>query len=301
MGGKAVALYTGLYKKSDTTITKEKNMNAEISGSYGFKMKNNGNGGVSADLGIGKDFANGTVSTNQFTTLRTSIKTVGGSPEFASFSIPQNIGTVNVNLSAWVSSLNNKSNHSIIEILEGGLIPLTEFVVEENLKNMITELYATGVNEIKPFQEPYIDIRRIFYNQQIAVWASYLVTRFGDEIKLRQETAFPLQANENIKREAERLSGIFGLKIIGGRSINKSVYETTVDLDRFEESRMKKFIDVRDGTIYLLHINGTDKCAYSIRNNGLLDEYVMRDFVNRLPTVSMGIQTLYDQYKIFAL
>ena len=66
--------------------------------------------------------------------METSVKTIGGSPFFSNFSIPTKVDNADINLSQWVSSLNDKNTHKIIDIADEGLIPITEFMLEENMK-----------------------------------------------------------------------------------------------------------------------------------------------------------------------
>lgn len=136
-GGRATALYTGIYRNNESTETKEKNMNTDISASYGFKFQKDKDGNVSAEGGIGKDYSHATTSTNKIEAMETSVKTIGGSPFFSNFSIPTKVDNADINLSQWVSSLNDKSTHKIIDIADEGLIPITEFMLEENMKKIL--------------------------------------------------------------------------------------------------------------------------------------------------------------------
>lgn len=112
-------------------------MNTDISASYGFKFQKDKDGNVSAEGGIGKDYSHATTSTNKIEAMETSVKTIGGSPFFSNFSIPTKVDNADINLSQWVSSLNDKSTHKIIDIADEGLIPITEFMLEENMKKIL--------------------------------------------------------------------------------------------------------------------------------------------------------------------
>lgn len=303
-GGKALGYYCGFYKESETVEAKEKDMNKEIAASFGTKRDS-----ASMNLGIGKGFTNGSTSTNKFSSLWTSVQTVGGATGSIGVSIPQDINTINVDLSDWMKSLNDKTNHSIIDVLEDGLIPITDFIVEENLKNAMLDIYKNGIGKIAPLQEPYILFSQWTGTVAGVGWFTYLVTRFGDKILLRETFANP--ANnfpKSIEDEVQRISSMFGLKIVHDLNldgfqdaVSGPSYTEQVLFDAFNENKMTKFINNQDKTIYLLYSDGDNRYAYSIHYNRLLTEYVMKDFVNRLPIANIDLQTILDKYYIVAL
>lgn len=302
-GGQALGYYCGTYKTSDITETKEDNMNKEISASFGFKKDS-----ASGNLGIGKDFANGHSSTYKFSSLRTSIQTVGGSPEFIAASIPQDINTINVDLTGWMRSLNDKRTLSIIDIEEDGLLPITDFIIEDNLKDSIFDIYKNGVKAFKPLQEPRIIIRVGIMQMQGGEWKSYLITRYGEKYLLRfARVEGGSNMYRSINNEILRLSEIFGVKIeLSGTPIDDNWKDYPADgsndhtYDNISFSQMNKFID-EDGTIYLLHNKNSAYYAFTIHSDRTLDEYVMRNFVNRLPIANITRKTLLQKYKIIAL
>lgn len=298
-GGRATAVYTGLYNSTESEETKERDMNRDISASYGM----NGTG-ASANLGIGKGFSNGTSSSNKITQLETSVKTIGGSYQFSGFTIPQDVNTINVDLSGWVRSLSDKSTHNIVDFPDGGLIPLTDFIVEENLKQEFFKIYQEGITKVTPMQEPYVLIRIVnIVSAQLGVFEITLRTRFGDYIILQQNYVYMGAANNFVNGQAERFGKIFGIKILttaDQRSVQQSS-DGVVSTDKFfDENTMSKFIDKQNNTIYLLYSGERGKYAYSIHYDRLLDEYVMRNFVNGLPEVTISRQELL-RYTIYAL
>lgn len=298
-GGRATALYTGIYQNNESTETKEKNMNTDISASYGFKFKTDKDGKVSAEGGIGKDYSHSTTSTNKIEALETSVKTIGGSPFFSNFSIPASVDNVDVNLSQWVSSLSDKSTHRIIDVADGGLIPLTEFILEENMKNDFKYFIENGVPSITQIQEPYIKLERA-RNGSAQTIISCLVTRFGNEINIHICPFFPLTGPINfiVEEETKRLSLIYGLKIILAQDINVQRRRTSfMDID---EKLMQKFTNNKDNVIYLLYSSNNKKYAFSIHKDYLLDTYGIRDFVNSLPSTKISIEELLN-YTIVAL
>lgn len=311
VGGKATALYAGTYKKTESSETKEHNMNTEISASYSF---------VSANLSVGRDKQSGTSVTNEFSSIMMSLKTIGGNSSFAAFSIPKEVKNTGVDLSNWVTSLNDKTTHSVVEFAQSGLIPITDFVVESNLKSQIEEYYTTGITNIERLSEPWISISytRVNYPQLIVI-GTYLHNRFGHSILLKNQFLIPTTPNINdipariekyVNDETNRVSSMFGVRIVNyiRSRVATEQPKTYFDFDAFNEKYLTKVI--HNGVIYIVsdytvtnpNMYGYGKrYALSIHNTRYLDEYVMRGLVDRLPTTNISYETLIRDYDIQAL
>ena len=310
VGGKATAQYAGIYKKTETNETKESKMSNEIEASYGFKYDEDKDGNVSGNLGLGRGNNSGTSITNEFSSIMMSIRTIGGNSSFASFSIPKEVKNTNVDLSAWVSSLNDKSTHNIVEFGNGGLIPITDLIVEVNLKSQINKYYETGVSQIEKLSEPYVIIKIRLWNGQFYIFETNLYTRFGSAIALRHKVIYATENYKSyLKEEAKRVSGMFGLKVINGTpfEFDDMSFEFADEDSRpasqafnfsvFEEKYLKKF--VYGNTIYLVsNLEFKEKkYALSIYKDRYIDEYAMRDLINRLPTIdNMTYEELVKNY-----
>lgn len=80
--------------------TKEKNIENDINASYGHKKDVSG----SANLGIGLHYYDETKMSNKITNMTLSVKAIGGNLSFPTFSSPQGLTQVNIDLSSWMSS-----------------------------------------------------------------------------------------------------------------------------------------------------------------------------------------------------
>lgn len=295
-GGRAVAVYTGLYNSNETAQVKEKDVTTDIEASYGFKL-NDDSGSVSGNLGFGKAYSDGKTTSNKITSFTMSVKTIGGAPEFSSFLTPQGIDNVNINLSSWLSSLNDAKKHSIIDVSDNGLLPLTDFIMEENLKMGFSNFYDGRPSGVQAWQEPYINIYLARIQGSTAIVKTSLVTRFNDEILLNIKYIAMGAVNGYIQQEMERVSNIWGVKIIS--DANKK-YSVTVNLDGIDETKMTKYIDSINNTTYLLYSANGKKYGYSIHMDRLLNDYVIKKYVDGLQSVIIDPDNLFD-YKIVAL
>lgn len=293
-GGRATALYIGHHKSNETAEIKERNMRTDINASYGFEYKEK-DGKITGNLGIGSDNYNATETSKKIEGLQTSIKTIGGSLGTTSFTIPKNITDMNIDLSGWLNSLNDKSTHSIISISDRGLIPLTAFFIEENFRHDFSSYYKNGSTNFKKLVEPYVYICDYVSGPYHTLIPS-LITRYGDYI------CFPIEywnltssIEEAIESLKNKYSQIFGTKII--------FKQTTLMEDVFKGGmtyflapiflyldKAEKYIDTRTNTIYILQ----EKKGLSIHNDYILDTYGIRGYIEKLPTRNMNREDLLN-------
>lgn len=295
-GGRATALYTGIYRNNESTETKEKNMNTDISASYGFKFQKDKDGNVSAEGGIGKDYSHATTSTNKIEAMETSVKTIGGSPFFSNFSIPTSVDNVDVNLSQWVSSLNDKSTHKIIDIADEGLIPLSDILLEQNLKDLFVKYYTHGVNKIERLHEPCIKTIVFPTLPPIHDVCTYLYTRFGDYILIRVTRVHGAVINSTINEQINYLTQYLGLKAV--QEYKQPNSEFTLGNIPFLD--MKKYVNQNDKITYLLFTSNNTQYAFSIYNKTIQNNYAFKDFINNLSEIQINPEDLFN-YTIIAL
>lgn len=312
VGGKAVAFYSGLYSGNTSTGTKEKNMQTDIDASYSFKDKSKQEGKVSANIGFGKNFSNGSETTHKITDLKFAVKTLGGIGGITKAN-PQDINTTSVNLSSWWTSLNNSNTHSIIEISDNGLLPITEFIKEDNVKNYLLSYYKYNA-----FVEPKL---YYYYMEPLDRDIVFLKTRFGDVVVLYDEKYI---SKKNVNSLIENYHEKYKIKTIdctkellpkedewGGdigeeypeeykREYKEFLLEyfggvywrTSFGID------MKKLI--HNGVTYLVSKKQGGKFAYTIHDDYILDTYGIRKWVNNMQTIQID-PIFLDEYILIAL
>jgi len=325
-GGKATALYTGIYKKTETTATKEANMNREINASYTFDVESKNDGSVSGNLKIGKNSNNSISITNEFSSIMMSVKAFGGDGSFAAFTPSSEMKNTNIDLSNWLTSLSDKRNSTIIEFGQNGLIPITEFIPEYNLKIYVKKYMDGEEVNIKQLREPYISIRVYPQSTGRFDFDVTLVSRFANvnnfvenesKIFLKSGSIYPPFVSEFLAQEVKRYSSMFQLRMEGNIvNIPPPPSNEIIPFYNnvfFDEPLLKKCI--HNGVIYIvsdyiptLELKYEDDWspvkvyhAYSIHDNRLLDEYGIRALVNRLPTTNISFETLMSKYRIYAL
>lgn len=282
-GGRATAFYVGLYKQEATTAVKEKALDNEISGSFSFK-----NVGASADLSFGKNSSgSGSSTENGVTELSMAIETVGGSPAYPIFTIPQKLEDVNIDLSQWMASLTDKTTHSIVDIADEGLLPISEFILEKNMKDRIG-LYMKGGNGLKPYyEEPQIILqcgKGSFWEPTVRCYA-YLYTRNHEFITLSHEVVPDVDVWINTK--SQQLSRFYRLKIVSNKNSSDMV-ERYMKVFDYDAPLMESSVCYRDTNGILYILDREKKVGYSVHSDYLLDTYAIRNAVYTLPSINIS-------------
>lgn len=259
-GGRLTAIYSGLYTSDDDTNIKEKNVDIDISATYGAPKDS---AGASANFGIGSKYYREEQVTKKISGLKVSIKAIGGNLNYASFSSPQDITNINIDLSAWMSSL-SPDTYRMIDINKGGLVPLSDFVLEDNLKSHIREYLMSGefYNTEKELREPYIEIirRKI---QGLTFLVPLLVTKTGDRVGLGMEMMDATDSESTIETKIQqwknKIEKMFGLKIITRTVVSDldPIYPNwtfeIAPINFFDENAFSKYIDKDNNILYLLY------------------------------------------------
>lgn len=292
-GGRATAFYAGLYTQEAATTVKEKALDNEISGSFSFK-----NVGASADLSFGKNSSgSGSSTENGVTELSMAIETVGGSPAYPIFTIPQKLEDVNLDLSQWMASLADTTTHSIVDIADEGLVPISEFILEKNMKNLLG-LRMKGDAMEHFYEEPQIVFESgSFIGSDGTKCTIYLYTRNHEFITLCS-TSVP-NIDTWIKLESQRLSRIYGLKITLTKTPSGNFLEQHKKFN-YGAPLLERCCCRRstDGTIYIL--DPYNKMGYSLHGDYLLDTYAIKNFVYVPSSDNVSFDEL-SQYTLIAL
>ncbi|WP_175628507.1 MAC/perforin domain-containing protein [Bacteroides acidifaciens] len=179
-GGILTAMYQGTFTSHENYEYRSKTMSDSITATMSFK-------GVSgsADISIHKSKANASGSVKKYSAINISYRTFGGDFSSSRFTPPANIDNLSdISFDSWAQSLKDKSLLVVSQISEEGLVPIYDFLLEENFKEQAKRYTTVGISIphmglIEPFLylETYgtIDMR----------FASlFLVTKYGDYIRI---------------------------------------------------------------------------------------------------------------------
>lgn len=313
-GGKATALFIGKNTEQNTSETKEKNMLNSINASFLFK-KGQPNDNSSADFGLGNSSSHTIAAQNKLTNFQTSFKTYGGGYGFPAFTVPKSVELVNVDFGPWLSSMNDKSRHILVDFKDGGLMPIADLVEEENTKNTFTRSGAEGYElPVKPLMEPRLE--GTYHKSNFSNSAGFLIfmlrTRFGDYITLKIDQTFRNMGDNALLDSwtistAQSKLPFYNLQVVSTHVSQVQMFPYSAKglfIGRYEglidEASTKKYYDSKRSIWYLLSESNGAKIAYSIRYDYLFDTYGIRNWVNSMSSRTITAAEL-KTFKIIAL
>lgn len=303
-GGRATAYFAGDYKESAKAELRESQMGKEIDGSFSWKTDAIGN--VSLSIGRGKDNEQDKkVSiTGDFYYMKFSAITFGG--DAFGFTFPQEVMNAKLNLTPWLVSLSNEKNNVIANFNKDGLIPIAEFIMEENVSNRV-DFYSRISRKITvSHEEPKIYIAKGGLNPD--TYTIYLYDRFGYPQSLDKKIIKDKNDEWDVRAFATDIAKIFDLKIEEGDYIivqsmddNNDTFDISSNTGNDNRNRdyhnlvyhqYKKFEN--KGILYL--IDEMDKVGFSILNNSkLINEYGLKNYISTLPASTVSYSELIDE------
>ena len=190
-GGRASALFYGVDTNSIQFDSKEKDMDVAINASYEWKNKNPATPSdtihsASGNLSIGTKRENSQTITEKFSALSYSIKTLGGAYGYSVSTPPYDITSYSIDLTSWLQSLNDPKTHTMIDLQDGGLYPISDFILEENFKQRYNDTHMDFQYQ-ESLEEPYIEIIKMYVRKSSSGEKLYdivpvLNTRQGDKL-----------------------------------------------------------------------------------------------------------------------
>ena len=286
-GYKTVAFYTGLYRGEASESDKRVAFSSYIS------AINHTEETVDKE---GNRICNEYIYTDQkskdpnITDVEISIQNIGGGGEFRELSHLAKVDKIKVHLTPWAKTFNN-DNRALIADEDQGLQPLYDFLLEENFKERAKE-YIDENKTPPAMQEPRIEIVNQSDNGKSYLHV-YLVTRFGDNVLIDSRQLSPdedaTQLAAEIKEEKQK---IYRLNILY-REAKPSETIKAFSFKGMDETKMKKII--RNGMTYLQYSKGTDRYAFSVYNEQIMEAYGVKEWVDGMEESDK----LYSQWCTF--
>ena len=313
-GGRASALYYGLDKKSTDFQSKERDMDTSINASYSWDKNS-----VSGDFTIGTKDGNSSTANEAFSELRVSIKTLGGAYGYNVATPPYDVKAASINLTSWLQLLNDSRTHTMIDIQDGGLYPISDFILEENFKQRYNDTHMEFQYQ-EVLEEPYIEIMKVYVRKSSSGEKLYdivpvLSTRQGDKLIFSNPNATnqsdaELKANSIITTFTEKSNAIkdekskyykLAIKANPNKVINPIIQTTlSFPIDNVNEAEMYKFKNPNTNIWYIYNPKSLYCFAY-YDDDYILDAYGIYEWVNNIPVKSVSMTTLYQRYRIFGL
>lgn len=93
------------------------------------------------------------------------VESIGGDPKAWHQQGVEDARLPSPDFSSWAASLSDVSKHALIEIAPHGLIPITQFILEENLQRRILDTYKEILPSLDAEKLPNIRIQKVFVRE----------------------------------------------------------------------------------------------------------------------------------------
>lgn len=320
-GGRASALFGGESQNSTEYTNNEINLEREITASYSWK-KNIGSdslNSVSGELSIGTNRGNNSTVTKTFSSLYYSVRTFGGNYGYNVATPELELNNYSIDLTPWLSSLNDPKTHTMVDIQNEGLYPISDFILEENFRDRYSDTHMEYLDQ-KYLEEPFIEIVKIYVRkdgngEKLYAIAPVLNTRQGDKI------IFYDPAIDQMSDEALRVNNTSSTFMAKSNAIlnEKSKYyklQIKASPNKVINPIMRiplsfKINELNESAVYKYRNNNTNiwyiydpkaLVAYSYYDDDyILEAYGILDWVNSIPEKSISMMSLYQRYRILGL
>lgn len=305
-GGRATALYAGLHKETTESSVKERDMDKEISVSYSWSDKDSANAGLTFGRGNNAEIS----TTSKFTSVKMSVNTLGGNSSSTAFAIPEEVGRTSINLSSWLTSLDNPNNHVISEFADAGLIPITDFILEPNIRYRLNE-YMGGDDSDTDFVQPQLQIIQtssLYKNPFEGIIAIRTKCRNGVILGTISIDRQKIKLNDGLRQYLDWYNEIFNVGAFCFCEVQptkrKAVYPPTADNTPYKNLLSHKTAYKKLEHFGILYfIDEVDKVGFSIPNNQQwINEYGLSKFISGLSPSKLTYQDLVEsEYYIIGL
>lgn len=317
-GGRAFAQYMGNAASSTNVEQRTKSLDTSITASLTYE-------GDSLNASFGFNGKNGnfdsTVYKKQDIFLR--VKTLGGiQNEESAINTTMSLKDINIDLQSWRKSLNDSKNHTIIDLTQEGLFPMSDFVLERNFQRRFDDTSKNILLPVTRLYTPSIMITRILKKtstsgDNLYEVAAVLVTRQGDQIVLSNGNATDaeLKQNEDNNVFLEKAKAIAEEKSKYFSSDIQISYNTTkrlnpmfrsplcIVLENFNENGFYKYYNETTNMEYLY--DPTTKLCFSFLaddgDESMLEVYGLSTWVSNLTEKRISMATLANLYTIIGL
>ena len=333
-GANAKAIYRAHAMRSSTESFRESEMDALMSANV--DVGSLVSGGLS--FGAGGGSSSGSTIEHNFSETACPLCTFGGIPVGGNqFTPPKDVNEAFFDLSDWCASLQNSQYHTIADLPDGSLIPLYEFIEEDNLRERFMRIMKRGKAGDTELAEPYVAVNgtptlHIDGTYYVKVSVS-LKTRFGERLMIGETTLPSLEYKDAftewiVPRIRAQFPGIM-LKIgyplveynpdfeliaatadapgslasdVPGVSPQAAAFRLDLSEADINLHEMKRYLDRESGKMYLLFdCPDGSKVAYTIYDPSIMNDYTISNIVKNMPHVTMDVDAIRRNYRLVAL
>lgn len=317
-GGRAFAQYMGNANSSTDVEVKTKSLQNSINASLVYKGDSlNGTFGFNGKDGV----IDSTIYKRNDVYIR--VKTLGGiQDETGVVNTTLALKDINIDLQSWRKSLNDSKNHTVIDLTEEGLYPMSDFVLERNFQRRFDDTSKEILLPVTKLYTPSITITRVLVKTSLSGESLYdiaavLTTRQGDLIVLGRSNATDTELRENednsvfeqkgkiLSAEISKyFSADIGISLNSKKRINPQLRSPLcIVLENFNPKGFYKYYHEKTNIEYLY--DPKSKLCFSFfadeGDESLLEVYGLSSWAFNLEEKQISIATLANLYTIIGL
>lgn len=324
-GGKAFGFYAAKAKSGASYRMHEKTLQDSINASFVWDKKDN----VSVELNFKP--TNGFVSTSRSNIKETQvqIRTYGGVTEANAVVGPIRSDSLSIDLTDWIRSLSDNRYHTMIDIEDNGIVPISAFVLETNYRYRLEDTIDGLIDTEPSLIEPSVEVVRVFARtsngEPLYEIAPVLNTRQGDKIvlsdgsyknapdtELKKNMSDDVYTSKSYDIAIQKRKTFKGIGFFRDKSMRldpRFRQPICIRLDNFNENNAFLFIDkdeitgeAKTGYIYMPDAKIALSYHFSIEDeDAVLDDYGIREWVESLTEKKISTVSLSNYYTIVGL
>lgn len=318
-GGRAFAQFMGNASSSVNVEKQTKSLEKSINASLIHDKDS-----LSAHFGF--DGKNGSYDSvyNKHNDIFVNIKTLGGiQDETGVINSTTKLSDLSIDLTSWRKSLNDSKNHTVIDLTEESLFPMSNFILEKNFQRRFDDTSKEILLPVTKLYTPSIMIARVLVKnshsgENLYDVAAVLTTRQGDLIvfgnsnvssdeELKQnedDNVFTQKAQAIIERLSKQFSSDLEISHNAKKRINPQMRSPLcIVLEKFNEIGFYKYYN-EETNIKYLYDPATKICFSFFADDGdesLLEVYGLSSWGANLPEKKISMATLANLYTIIGL
>ncbi len=348
IGGRLSALVE--YKKisNSNKVSDDRDIDIKINGAFGWGPDSTGkktdiadhakNRG-SVEIGYYNKKNNGSTKLGEDESLLAKLEVYGGNPLGSIPNSVVDLKSSSINIGDWYNSLLNPKTHRFIDVADGGLVGIDNFMLELNFKHRVSMTLSGRLPYKKSLDIPYVEIRNVsgdlvyggaFELAGITAAGTILHTRQGDDIILinkdfqerlnddsfEEESSLRERYKKDTRNLVSRLSKVFKCEIKSDEHNYNRVLERDEFMNQglyirlnfsFDNEKVYKYKNPKTNVWYIYDPEGRAALSYYDDPNDddddtyITDMYGITDWVESLKEKKISMKTIATTYRIIGL
>lgn len=317
VGGRVSAQYITNFMWGVSQSIQEQMMEKNIGATFAWKKLS-----TSGEFGFGDNASEEMKETDSYKEMQLTINTIGGEGRFnvsLAPTFPKDLKPLD--MTSWLNSIYDKpETQSMIGLAEGGLVPISDFMLEENFKRRVQDTHLRNLSMSK-MATPAMEIARIYMRvsngTKLYGIAPIIQTRHGDKIVLWDKGNVDMNADDaELKRNEnndvftqkandlyEKYKTYFACAITANPNVkynSRMRVPLILEYKNFDMNGLKKYVNPKTDMMYIFDEESEQVLAL-FNDPYILRSYGMSTWVKNIPTSTDMSMRILSNFRIIGL